>query len=51
MNDTDSGVQLELTTALRQEFFKHQKLDKTTRGNPKNTLKHSINLRMLFKKA
>ena len=35
MNDTDSGVQLELTTALRQEFFKHQKLDKTTRGNPK----------------
>ena len=39
MNDTDSGVQLELTTALRQEFFKHQKLDKTTRGNPKKYTK------------
>lgn len=34
-NDTDSGVQLELTTAQREEFFKHHKLDKTTRGNPK----------------
>ena len=27
---------LELTTAQREEFFKHHKLDKTTRGNPKN---------------
>lgn len=27
-NDTDSGVQLELTTAQREEFFKHHKLDK-----------------------
>lgn len=32
-NDTDSGVQLELTTAQRKEFFKYQKLDKATRKN------------------
>lgn len=38
-NDTDSGVQLELTTAQREEFFKHHKLDSTTRGNPKKYTK------------
>ena len=38
-NDTDSGVQLELTTAQREEFFKHHKLDSTARGNPKKYTK------------
>ena len=61
MNDTDSGVQLELTTALRQEFFKHQKLDKTTRGNPKkytktfykfaNAVQKGIKMRIKFKNS
>ena len=46
-NDTDSGVQLELTTAQREEFFKHHKLDKTTRGNPKNIQEIFISLRTL----
>ncbi|MBL7572777.1 poly-gamma-glutamate hydrolase family protein [Staphylococcus saccharolyticus] len=32
-NESNSDVQLELTTALRKEFFKHYKLDRSTRSN------------------
>ncbi|MCH1591282.1 poly-gamma-glutamate hydrolase family protein, partial [Staphylococcus epidermidis] len=32
-NESNSGVQLELTTALRKQFFKHYKLDRHTRSD------------------
>ena len=50
-NESNSGVQLELTTALRKQFFKHYKLDRHTRSDSDKYTKDFTNLRTQCKKG